>query len=337
MIVTSNNFELKLEEIEKDLPTKKYHEHENIVLNLISGWFSKQKYFQHQTSGSTGRPKKIEISREQIEISARATMDFLDPEGSIRTSLLCLAPRFIGGAMVVYRALIFNHDLHIAEPSSNLNSLLDSDQTYDLVSMVPMQFQQLSPSSIHKFKNVLIGGAPMPVDQTNYDTNIYSTYGMTETVSHIALRRLDEDRFKTVGDAIVQLSEQGTLQIRGVITGGQWIQTNDIAEVLDERTFKWLGRADFVINSGGIKIHPEQVESQLIDQLDGDFMATSIPDDRFGEKLILLIAEDDRPLDFSSITPYHRPKEVYFNQTIFKTAGNKMDRNKTHEHFLSNL
>lgn len=338
MIVTSKNFVLKLEEILiDDLPTERYNDSENIVLELIRTWHSGKKKFTHYTSGSTGRPKKIVISREQIEISAKSTLSFIDPSNEISNVLLCLDPSNIGGAMVVYRALIYDHDLSIIEPTSNVMSALNQDQSYDLTSMVPMQFRNLTKKDLARFKIVLIGGAPMPVDETEYGTKVYSTFGMTETVSHIALRQLSEEVFTTTGDTVVDISKRNTLRIKGSITDNKWLETNDIVEIQSNTTFKWFGRADYIINSGGVKINPEKVEEQLVDQIKNEFIAASLPDDNLGRKLVLLINGEAQELDFSVLEKYHHPKEVFFNQKIFKTSNNKIDRKKTQEHFESTI
>ena len=337
MIVSSKNFVLKLEEILKDdLPTERYNESENIVLELIQRWHSGQKQFTHYTSGSTGRPKKISISREKIEISAESTLSTIDPDGKIKKVLLCLNPSNIGGAMVVYRALIYDHDITIVEPTSDLKGVVN-EEIFDLTSMVPMQFANLTKQETNRFRNILIGGAPMPLKNIKYESNVYSTFGMTETVSHIALRKLCDDFYTTTGDTIVDITEQNTLKIRGSITDNKWIVTNDVVEILSKTSFKWLGRADFVINSGGIKIHPEMIEAQLEKQITSEFIATSLPDEKLGRKLILLINSDPQKLDFSILEKYHQPKEVFFNQKIFKTSNNKIDRRKTQAHFEASL
>ncbi|WP_424960976.1 AMP-binding protein [Ekhidna sp.] len=306
-------------------------------MELIRSWHSGQRYFTHYTSGSTGRPKKIVIGRDKIEISAKSTLSAIDPNRKIKNALLCLNPLNIGGAMVVYRSLLYNLDLTIIEPSTTIMDAMDKDLIYDLTSMVPMQYRGLSKNDLTRFRNILIGGAPMAVEKRVLNSNIYSTYGMTETVSHIALRKLSEEAFTTIGDTVVDISEKKTLKIKGSITDNQWLETNDIVDIQSDRTFKWLGRVDFVINSGGIKINPEMIEAQLEDQIKQEFIATSLPDDTLGRRLVLLIEGDNQMLDFSTLEKYHQPKEVFFNQKIFKTANNKIDRKKTQEHFESTL
>ncbi|SNS71314.1 O-succinylbenzoic acid--CoA ligase [Ekhidna lutea] len=332
MIIKSKKFVLKLEEILKEgLPTEKYNEFEKFVLELVKKWHNGDSFFVHHTSGSTGKPKAIKISREKIEYSARATMEYIDPNRQIRSSLLCLNPNFIGGAMVIYRGLIFDHDISIVPPSTAYNA--DLEDNYDLVSIAPLQFEQMSSSQIDRFGTILIGGAPMPVSGKPYKSNVYSTFGMTETVSHFALRKLENDIFYTTGDTVVGISNDQSLKLKGTITGGNWLNTNDLIELIDDRSFKWIGRKDFIINTGGIKVNPEQVEQVLQDQFKADIMITSLPDAKLNQKIVLLSSGEHQEIDFSHLPKYHQPKEVYFNQAIYRTKTNKVDRVKTKSAF----
>ncbi|WP_425391562.1 AMP-binding protein [Ekhidna sp.] len=306
-------------------------------MRLIKYWFSGQSHFIHQTSGSTGTPKKIQISRDKIEYSAHATLNYLGLNTKHAHSLLCLNSTFIGGAMVVYRALIFKHNLTIVSPSTNILTELDQNETFDLTSMAPLQFENLDEVVIPKFGTILIGGAPMPIIQKAFDSDIYSTFGMTETVSHIALRKINNTHFKTTGDTIVGLNTDDTLKIKGTITDHKWLNTNDLAEIIDSKTFKWIGRKDFVINSGGIKVNPETVEELISNQFAKDFMIGSLPDERLGQRVILLCEEDKKDIDFSTLPKYSVPKEVYFNRQIIKTPSNKIDRINTLKNFESKL
>ena len=331
MIVTSDNFRLKLEEILIDnLSTKGFNDIEENVLKLIREWYSGKTQFQHATSGSTGIPKNISISKAKIELSSRATMLFIDPNGKIKQTLLCLDPTHIGGAMVIYRALLFNHDIHIIEPSSHPLEKLDPNATFDLVSMVPLQFNSLAENEIERFKNVLVGGAPIEKKSFNGLTSkIYATFGMTETVSHIALRLINEDSFHTIGDNVVDVGSDGSLKIKGSITDNHWLKTNDIVNLTSSTSFLWLGRKDFIINSGGLKINPEKIEQTLSDQFEEDFIVSSLPDKRLGSKLILISKGSEMKVDFSKLDKYERPKSLFFNCTIFRTKGGKIDRIKT--------
>ena len=329
MIIKSKNFVLKLEEILKDeLPTERYNEYENFVLKIIRSWYSEAQYFHHQTSGSTGRPAKIKISREKIKISTVATMNAIDPHKSMKTSLLCLDPTHIGGAMVVYRSLISGFDLTIREPTSE-SILNDNHEYFDLVSMVPLQFKKLSTKQMNQFGTILIGGAPLAIEKVDSKANIYATFGMTETVSHIALRKIDEPLFRTTGDNEISVDENQILKIKGSVTDYKWLITNDIVKMNSGSSFEWIGRKDFIINSGGIKVNPEELERLLEKVIDDEFIISSLPDEKLNEKVILISGGPEREIDFSLLEKYHRPKACFFNQTIVKTASGKTDRLKT--------
>ena len=337
MNIRSKNFVLKLEEILKEeLPTERYNEHEKFVLKIIRNWHANTQLFTHQTSGSTGRPKKIDISRDKIEMSARATLSYIDPYDKIKTSMLCLNPKHIGGAMVVYRSLIYNHDLTIVDPSTDLSKAIEHN-SFDLVSMVPLQFGKLTESQLNQFGTILIGGAPLKVQSVRSTAKVYSTFGMTETVSHIALRPIDKDEFTTTGDTIVEADEYQTLKIKGKITDHKWLITNDIVSTTSPKSFKWVGRKDFVINSGGIKVNPEDLEQKLEPQIADEFIIGSIPDADLGQKVVLISEGSERPIDFSSLDKYHRPKVCFYNQEIFRTSSGKIDRKKTIEHLEKKL
>ncbi|WP_436516455.1 AMP-binding protein [Ekhidna sp. To15] len=305
-------------------------------MNIIRKWYSNAQFLTHQTSGSTGRPKKVNISREKIEISTRATMAYIDPEKSIKSSLLCLNPFHIGGAMVIYRSLICNHDLTIVEPSSDISEVLKKNH-FDLVSLVPIQFNALTKSQLDQFGTILIGGAPIGVIDTESKSNIYSTYGMTETVSHIALRKINEEFFSTTGDTEVAYSRNNLLKIKGAITDNNWLTTNDVVEIQSNKLFKWLGRQDFMINTGGIKVNPEDIERQLNLVLEDEFIIGSLPDKQLGSKIVLISSGEEKTIDYSHLEKYHRPKANYFGQIIFRTESGKIDRRKTQLNFERNL
>ncbi len=332
MIVTSNNFSLKLEEILKEsLPTKGYNDTEKNVLKLIRKWHNGIKNFTHTTSGSTGTPKKIKIPREKIILSAKSTMSYIDPNDKVRNSLLCLNPNHIGGAMVVYRALIFNQNIHIVEPGSNPLDRVDK-LDFDLASMVPLQFENLRLDDINCFKIILVGGAPLATQSVHSTTQVYSTFGMTETVSHFALKLLSEASFHTIGDNEVDINPDGSLKIKGSITNNSWVETNDIIQLKSPNSFNWIGRKDFVINTGGIKVHPEKVEHNLASQISNDFIISSLPDERLGRKVILISSGEEVEINLSTLNKYERPKELFFNCEIIKTSNNKVDRVKTLKH-----
>lgn len=304
---------------------------EKTVIQLIKDWYNVDNYLSFQTSGSTGIPKTIQVEKEKIRYSCEATFGFIDPENEIKNCLLCIPPNYIGGAMVVLRALMKKLDLTVIEPTGSPCKELKGEK-YDLVSMIPLQFQQLKESDYSHFKNIIVGGAPLFIQKTIKNTNVYSSFGMTETVSHFALRKLDENYFKTVGDAKIRTNKKNTLEISGSITNNQWLKTNDLIHLIDENTFEWVGRKDFIINSGGIKINPEKIEQILSDEIHGEFIISSLPDELLGERIILLTEKKQlKEINFSQLSKYEIPKQIIFASQLPKTKSGKVDRIKARE------
>lgn len=339
MIIQSKNFSLKLEEILIDeIPHLHFNQTEKNVIRLVKDWFNGKECFKFNTSGSTGKPKEIDIQRDKIIYSTNATFNFIDPDDHIKSCLLCIDPSFVGGAMVVFRALIKNLDLFIIEPTMEIMKQIPVNLSADLVSMVPAQYHNLDKNSLDRFGNVLIGGGPMGVMKENHLSNVYSTYGMTETISHVALRLLHEQEFKSTGDTEVRINNKGCLEFKGTITSNRWLSTNDLGTSSDSRSFKWIGRKDFIINSGGIKFNPEIIEQKLVALPQGEFLISSIPDKILGERIVLLL-ESKKPnqLDFSLLDRYEIPKEVFENVTFLRTPSEKIDRIKTRDLLISSL
>jgi O-succinylbenzoic acid--CoA ligase len=292
--------------------------------------------FSFQTSGSTGVPKIINLSKDQLIQSAETTLSHFSIKPGARF-LLCIHPQFIGGAMQVVRAYVNQGQLDVLAPER----ILDIDHTkYDLVSMVPLQLNKLYKdlkSHLNDFNHLLIGGATMDpkleqkiASDTSIITKIYATYGMTETASHIAVRRLGSHFFKRIGQLKISINDSSCLKIRGLITKNQWLQTQDIVELIDENTFKWLGRQDFVINSGGFKVHPEKIEHQLKKQTDQPLMITSLPDEVLGQKVVLLLEGALMPtFDYTTLHPYEKPKKRLNLKKFIYTKNGKIDRKAT--------
>lgn len=314
---------------------------ELFTIDLAKAWLNGHETFEIKTSGSTGKPQTIQLRRDILECSARTSMQRLDPDGIFHNTLLCINPKYIGGMMVVIRALIHDLDLTVIEPDANPSAGMKGH--FDLVSMVPLQVQHLldkQPEKWTMYKTILVGGAPLPQRyqmqlQKNQETTCYHTYGMTETASHIALKNLTtgEKAFSTLGDIQIEQDLRGCIKISGTVTNNQWIQTNDVVDILNENQFIWKGRADFVINSGGIKVHPEAMEAKLSNQISSPFFIGGIPDDQLGEKVVLLIEGNENPsgYDFSSFHKYEKPKIVIHLPQFIYTDSGKINRLKTLE------
>lgn len=312
------------------------------VIDLVERWLSGNKIFKITTSGSTGQPREITISRKVLEYSAQTSLTTLDPDKNFKNSLLCINPKYIGGMMVAVRALVHDLDLSIVDPGSN--PVQNLKEQYDLASMVPLQLQTIldsDPGKLSLFKTVLIGGANLSENYQSIlkkqsQTTCYQTYGMTETASHIALKNVTkgDGHFTTLGDITIDVDGRKCLKIKGTVTEGKWIQTNDVVEIVGKNQFTWKGRADFVINSGGVKIHPERIEATLSKQIPFHFFVTGIPDNKWGEKVVLVIEQQEKNvqnIDLSELNKYERPKEIIYLPRFDYTETGKINRLRTIE------
>ncbi len=262
------------------------------AIKLLSDWVSGKEVFYFQTSGSTGTPKTLAIERDQMLCSARATIKALELEAK-DVAWVCLNCAMIAGAMMLIRAQIAGMDILLSEPSSRPVPPPGPPPTF--AAFVPMQLLQPEdlPASL---RVVLVGGSPLspPLKQKLLQSplrqKIVETFAMTETVSHFALRRLGEEWFWALPGVSLDSDENGCLLVSGEITHRQILKTHDIVELTaDKKGFRWIGRADNVINSGGLKIHPETIESQIAKATGLSCFATSVADERLGEKLVLAV------------------------------------------------
>lgn len=321
---------------------------EKNTLDFCRQWLNGQRTFNQQTSGSTGKPKTIEIPRTQMRLSAQLTVGALGLQAA-DTALVCIDTAYIGGKMMLVRALEHHMQLVIIEPTSNPMETISLEPHF--VSMVPMQVANTIENNVHKLKKckgLLIGGAPINNELskklTTLATPIYNTYGMTETASHVALRRVShpvEPYFNGLGDVHFTTTKDKRLKIKGSITQQKLLQTNDIVELHSQNSFTWLGRADNVINSGGIKIHPEQIEPLVAEVLDKinmkyRFFLAGTPNNTLGQQLILVVETTDKKVlakinsTLSTLlSKYHRPKLVLGCSSFIETDNGKIQRLKT--------
>lgn len=313
---------------------KKLTQHQSDVVNVVKSWIGGNDSFLFQTSGSTGKPKKITLTRDQIEYSARETLHYLFEDKRPTTLLTCLDPKMIGGFQSIVRALIGESDLYVTEPSSNpLKHLVGQ---IDLVSLVPLQIEETLKSNVERFdsvKTVIIGGAPLDQDLGKTlvgisSTRFYESYGMTETASHIGLRKAGQEWFEKIGDIQLDLDDRNCLKIKGSCTSNQWIQTNDIVE-LKGSVFKWVGRADWTINSGGVKLQPEEIEAKIKEHFPDVQLGITWKSDRLlGQKIVLI---SDRSIlgqfhKYMDLDKYEIPKEEIVVAELPRLDSGKLDR-----------
>lgn len=321
-------------------------EWERELYTFLKEWFTPSDFIEAQTSGSTGKPQNIRLPKTTMKRSASRTIEFFGLQAGNRI-LLSLPCRFIAGKMMVLRAIIGRMDLRTVHPSSDFDLL--TDENFDFGAMVPNQVFKLleSPSGkarLENIRNLLIGGSAIPANLeaqiSQLKSRVVSTYGMTETASHIAIRELSgekrSDVYHCLSGISVTAGENECLQIH-IAESKEPLQTKDIAEILSSTSFRILGRVDDVIISGGIKYWPEKIEKTLQSAIHGRFVISSLPDEKLGEKLVLVI--EGEPTDSEIIlqksaeilAPFERPKAIYFICKFPETPNGKLKRNDIKE------
>lgn len=271
---------------------------------FVSDWQSDSPTLLVHTSGSTGKPKPMLVEKRCMEASARITCGFLGLRAG-DTALLCMPLDFIAGKMVVVRSLVWGLRLVAVEPSGHPLKGLTESPTF--AAMVPMQvYNSLKVEEerrlLRDIKHLIIGGGAVNSDMAEelrgFPNAVWSTYGMTETLSHIALRRLSgaeaSEWYEPFDGVGVTTSADGCLVIDAPAVCAQPLVTNDIAEIApDGRRFRIRGRRDNVVCSGGLKLQIEEMEARLQPHLNVPYMISKRPDDKFGEAVVLLAVTDD--------------------------------------------
>lgn len=316
---------------------------------LIQDWLSNKQSFSFFTSGSTGIPKPVELSRTQMEASARGTIETLSLT-SAEHFFVCMNTAFIGGAMLLVRALMLEATITLQEPTGNPLQLISEEHPYTFASFAPLQLfpilknEDKEKQKLNRFKHVLVGGGGIdPIlekELITLNVKVYHTYGMTETVSHIALKELGKQKsFNPLQGVQLQTDDRDCLAICCAATNNEWIQTNDVVELLDDLSFNILGRADEVINSGGIKIWPAKVEQAIRAQLGTSItnvFVYALPDVKLGQQLIAVLETrtENTLLNLSvqlaaQLSKYEIPRQ-YFTLPVFNyTATGKINKVET--------
>ncbi len=305
------------------------------VFEFFSEWFSNKKYLTVHTSGSTGKPKAIKLLKEHMINSALASAKYFDLDGDDISALLCMSPKYIAGKMMLVRAIVSGWKLDVIPPTSHP---LKARKIYDFSAMVPLQVYN-SLNDIHKLKTLIVGGGavskPLQDKLKSVRPKVYSTYGMTETVTHIAVKKLSQldgitNYYETLPDITVEKDDRNCLVINAPNISKTQIITNDIVKLIDDKHFCWQGRFDNIINSGGVKIIPEQVEQKLENEIKQRFFISSEEDEALGEKVILVIeGKKQKEINFLGLDKYEKPKKVYYLPQFIETKSSKVNRNET--------
>lgn len=314
--------------------------------NFLLDWLNEKDYIEVRTSGSTGTPKNIRIRKEFMINSANATGRFFElPAGT--TALHCLPSNFIAGKMMLVRAMVLGWHLDLVLPKANpLDRVF---KIYDFCAMTPFQLDN-SLSRLHLIKKLIVGGGAVSSNQKDLvqgiATEVYETYGMTETVTHVAARRINPRKinedpipFTILPNVSISVDDRECLVIDAPQVSEEKTVTNDVVEVITPKTFIWKGRVDNVINSGGIKLHPEEIEAKLAPIIAHRFFISSLPDPALGEKLVLMVESDFSETGLKSLEreikacrnlgKYEIPKKIYFVEKFEETPNGKIHRANT--------
>ena len=308
---------------------KEGDEFEKSIGDFLLDWFDEKSYIDLQTSGTTGTPKIIRTNKQTMVNSALATGDFFELSPGDK-ALYCLPTKYIAGKMMLVRSFILGLDIDFVEPNSH--PLTKNETKYDFVAMVPLQAQN-SLAGLKNVKKMIVGGAKMSKSLEKSllkgKTQVYETYGMTETITHIAAKKVGENAFSILPNIHISQNEKNCLVIDAPKISEELIVTNDLVEILNDNQFVFLGRIDNVVNSGGIKLIPEQIEEKLANDIHSRFFLGGIPDAILGEKLVLVIeGEKDAAveLSFDGLDKYEKPKNVFYVSKFMETENGKIKR-----------
>ncbi len=310
------------------------------IKDFIVQWHTKDPFLVIKTSGTTGKSKEIRVQKEWMIYSASNTIQYFElKEG--QSALLALSPHFIAGKMMLVRAMVAQLNLWICPP--NDLSILNRDIAIDFCPLVPLQAEKYV-NQLHKIRHLLLGGAPvsrpLEVKLQRLSINVYQSFAMTETLSHFAIRNISaKEQFYKVFETInFGVDSSNCLWIKAPELGQHFIQTTDVVEVVEDG-FIWMQRADFIINSGGMKFNPEVLEKEceFLTRRGWEFIISSIPDVKLGRKLVLVVESSsikefkELRKDAFTLEPYAIPKQIYIVKALPKTEFSQKITRLKHE------
>jgi len=311
---------------------KEGKEFEKITGKFLLNWFDNNSFIVVTTSGTTGTPKKIQIDKQAMVLSAMATAEFFDLKVTNRV-LNCLSTNYIAGKMMLVRSIILGLDMDFEEPTSN--PIKNNNKIYDFVAMVPLQVEN-SINELFNVRKLIIGGAKINQNLRNQllglTTLAYETYGMTETITHVAAKKIGDNYFSVLPNVTISKDDRNCLVLDVPRISNSKIITNDVVNIISSSEFELLGRIDNVINSAGVKLFPEQIEKKLAPIIQSRFFVIGIPDDQYGEQLALVIEGNPIPIEsdfFKVLLPFEKPKSIYFVSNFLETESGKIRRAAT--------
>lgn len=313
---------------------------ERYMGDFLLDWLDQNETIYLETSGTTASPTRMLYKKQALVNSAIATGNFFNISVGDK-ALHCLPANFIAGKMMLIRAMILGFSLDLVSPSKN--PFHRNEKVYDFVAMTPMQAFYSLPN-LNQVKTLIVGGAFVSValqkELIKHKVNAFETFGMTETLSHIAVRSMEDppSEFTCLSHVSITQDSRKCLVINSPKLYIKNLITNDEVEFLDQNRFRLIGRVDYVINSGGIKLHPEQIERKLSKILTLHYFITSLPDAVLGQKVVLVLIEN-KDIDTSNLinqlkkngnlTPYEIPKAIVFFSDFILTHSGKIKREKT--------
>ena len=319
-------------------------EWEKEIAKFLLEWFNDKDFVLVQTSGSTGTPKVIKLPKSQMIKSAQMTGQFFNLKEN-DNALLCLPAKYIAGKMMIVRAIVLGMNLIMVEPNSNPLASLNSNSRIHFAAFIPLQLSNSlkQTEKLNQIEKLIVGGAEFPENLKDkvqcLNTEIYETYGMTETATHVALKQINgqgkQEYFKALPGIEFEIDDRNCLIIDTGKVYDKSFTTSDIVELRSNTEFKILGRYDNVINSAGIKIIPEIVEAKLKKFINNDFIIGSVKDEKLGEKVILIIErksinnqekENIFAMLKQELSKYEVPKEICCLEKFPRTENGKIAR-----------
>ncbi len=310
---------------------------------FILEWLNDALEVKVKTSGSTGKPKEMYLSKQKMIHSANFTGKFFNFQKN-QKALLCLSTRFIAGKMMIVRAFVWKLNLILVAPDGH--PLKNLNLNLDFAAMIPLQVQNsLSlKKALTQVKTLLIGGGAINSNLENQLKSIKSTvcfhgYGMTETISHVALRSINGKNAKKyytgIGNSKFSIDKHNCLKISNPQILESTITSNDVVRLISETEFEWKGRIDCVINSGGIKLFSEEIEKKIAPLIEDNFFVAPLPDSHLGEKLILVIEANkydsykEKKLSLKlkkNLSKYEQIQQIFYLHRFVRTANSKVQR-----------
>ncbi|ASB50013.1 AMP-binding protein [Alkalitalea saponilacus] len=310
------------------------------LLPFLEEWFSDDDYVELKTSGSTGEPKVIRVKKNAMVASAKKTIGFFGLKPGM-TALLALPVSFVAGKLMVVRAMVAQMQLISVKPS--VNPLVGLSVTIDFAAFTPMQMAGIienCPEQTNLLRKVIVGGGRVDerlnIKMQMMPFDAWETYGMTETLTHVALRKINgtgaQKSFLPLSGVSIAIDEHGCLTIDYPEISHGTIKTNDVVELLTDGSFQIIGRADNIINSGGVKISPELVEERISFLIEKPFVISSIPHSVYGERVVLVI--EGEFFEYGNLeektgallSRYEKPAKIFFLDTFPRTDSGKIKR-----------